>query len=78
MYRILLSRFLLTRSFDFDEFQAVFQDAERIATEIGKAYERKQSESTPDNNGSADLVGQKRVIANWDWLDFGDKTEVDQ
>ncbi|KAG0586749.1 hypothetical protein KC19_2G114100 [Ceratodon purpureus] len=58
--------------------EAVFQEAERIAAEIAKTYERKQSESTPDSNiDNADLVGRRRAIANWDWLYFGDKTEVD-
>ena len=74
LFRVLF----LTRSPDFDVFQAVFQDAERIAAEIAKAYKINHSESALDNNDSVDLLEQKRVISNWDWLDFGDKTELDQ
>ena len=66
----------IIRSHDFDVFQAVFQDAGRIAAEIAKAYKAKQSEFALDNNES--VVGQKRVVANWDWLDFGDRTELDR
>lgn len=68
----------LTRSPDFDVFQAVYKDAERISAEIARAYKMKQSESSFGNNESIDLVGQERDIANWDWLDFGDTTELDQ
>jgi len=61
----------------FDVFQEVFQGAEKIAAEIAKAYKSKQSESVVDNNDSVEKVDQEIVIANWDWLEFFDKTELD-
>lgn len=67
---------IFTKISSFDVFQAVFRGTERIAAEITKAYENKQSESAVDNNDNVEVVDQEIVIANWDWLDFGDGTEV--
>lgn len=67
----------LTRSFSFDVLQAVYQGAEKIAAEIARAYERSNSASTIDSNDDVDEGEQEIVIANWDWLDLGDKTNVD-
>ena len=67
----------MTRSFDFDVFQAVYQGAERIAAEISKAYRNRDSESIIDFDDSVDIGEQEVVIANWDWLDFGDKASLD-
>lgn len=68
---------LVTRSHDFDVFQAVFQGAERIAAEITKAYEDGNYGSTIETNDNVDVGEQEIAIANWDWLDFGDKANLD-
>lgn len=57
-------------------FQAVYRGAEEIAAEIARAYERRNSESTMDINDDVDEGEQEIVIANWDWLDFGEKSSL--
>lgn len=57
-------------------FQAVFQNAEKIAAEVSKAYKDEELKPTVATDDNVHVAGQEIVIANWDWLDFGDKTEL--
>lgn len=66
----------VTWSPDFDVFQAVYQGAERIAAEIASAYKNRNFESE-DSDDYVDSGEQEIVIANRDWLDFGDNTNLD-
>ncbi|KAG0569585.1 hypothetical protein KC19_6G100900 [Ceratodon purpureus] len=56
--------------------EAVYQGAERIAAEIASAYKNRNFESE-DSDDYVDSGEQEIVIANRDWLDFGDNTNLD-
>jgi len=58
-------------------FQAVYRGAEKIAAEIARAYETRNSEPTIDSMDDDDEGEQEIVIANRNWLDFGVKTNLD-
>lgn len=56
--------------------QAVFQNAEKIAAEVSKAYKDEELKPTVATDDNVHVAGQEIVIANWDWLDFGDRKSV--